>query len=56
MLKEERRQLLKHKGDWYVKPVKAAYGVYVNSWEEGMHLVFGSWASFLDFYSSNLLQ
>lgn len=57
MLAPERRCLFKHKeGSWYVKPEKAAYAIMVNSWEEGMKLVTGSWEAFLDFYSSNLMQ
>jgi hypothetical protein len=55
MLEPERRMLFKYKGRWYAKPVKAAYGIQVSSWKEGMKLVFGTWESFLDWYSSNLM-
>jgi hypothetical protein len=54
-MKPERRELRKYKGSWYVKPVKAAYGIRVKSWKHGMKLVSGSWKNFLDWYSSNLL-
>lgn len=42
MLPEERRMLFKSSDYWYIKPIKAAYAIQVDNWQEGMKLVFGS--------------